>query len=430
MGHRGNNNSILARIPGGGLIIFVIFITGFLLVNPSEIPAFHLLMGLMFVYIVGVIDDLRDLDLGKKVILQLVAITYLSFFGIRISFMTNPVDGFIYFNLASIPVTVIWIFVLVNMVNLLEELEGLSVGISIMSSFFILLIARDLGRDLTADLVLILFLGLILIKIANEYFERNLRMGNSGSMLVGSILAIISVSGAVKSMALFSLLLPLIIMGVPLLNGIFALGNILFYKNSSGQFKNKLLHHLFLDWGLTEQQSRYSFYVLSLIFGLLGLVLVNVTTTQSLIIITTVLIVMGIIFQELSRGNLGHERLKNVKLLKDIQLDLYQIRDIVHYKKVNGELEMIRNELSQLRRVISVKIPDYLQKAVEETSVNRDQIAEEGTAAQLESIITVIDEIMETYSLERENLNYILEDYSDELEEIVKILDDIYRKIK
>ena len=421
---------ILSRkVPIGGLFILFLFILVYLLISPEEIPGFHLILGLIFVYLVGVIDDLKDLKLSRFVILQLLAISYLAVFGIRVGFITNPVEGFIFLGISSIPVTIAWVFTLVNMINLLEGLRGLSVNISLISSFFILIISWSLERQLTVILVILLLFALIIIKITNRFFNTNFRLGSSGSMLVGSILAIISISGAVKSMAFFSLLLPVIIMGVPLLNGIFALWNGV-VGNSGVEQKNKLLHHLLIDWGLTVQQSRYVFYVLSFIFGLLGLVLVHVTTTQSLIIIIIVSLALIIIFQELSRGNLSRQYLDNVKLLKDIQLVLYQIRDEVQYKKVNGEMSKINDELSALKQVISGKIPDYLQKAVEEISVNSGKIKARNTMGQLNSCISFIEEIFEIYSQERENLDYILRDYKDELQEIVFILNDIYSEIK
>ena len=423
-------DNVNTKIPAGGLLVLVFFITAFLVINPEGIPRFPLVMGLLLVYLAGIIDDYNNLELRTDIFLQLVAISYLAAFGIRVSLITNPVDGFIFLDISSIPVTIAWIFILVNMINLLEGLQGLSVNISVISLLFILIIAWALERQVTVFLVLVLLAALLVIKIINRYFNKKMRLGSSGSMLVGSILAIISISGAVKSMAFFSLLLPIIILGVPLLNGIFALGSSFFKNEKKGKQRDKLLHHLLIDWGLTEQQSRYVFYVLSVIFGLLGLVLVHVTTTQSLIVIILVIVALVIIFQELSRGNLAQKQLNNVKLLKEIQLTLYQIRDVVKYKKINGEMEKINNELTELKRVIAGKIPDYLQKAVEKAPASSEQIKNMDTVGQLNTCISLISDILNIYNLERKNLDYILNDYNKELKEIVCILEEIHADIK
>jgi len=424
------NIPLMSRLPGGGLLILVIFVTGYLLVNPADVPALHTVLGLFFIYLVGIVDDLWSPGLLEKTLLQLAAVSYLAFFGIRVSFITNPIDGFIYLNVSSIPLTVIWIFLLVNMINLLEGLEGLAADIPLISSFFILIIAWNLERQLTVILVVLLLGALVLIKIAERYFGRELSLGSSGSMLVGSILAIISISGAVKGMAFFSLLLPVLLLGAPLLNGLVGLWQKVSREKSSHQIRNRLLHHLLIDWGLTQRQSCYIFYGLSMVFGLLGLLLANMAAAQSVIIMLVVFLSLVFVFRELRHSQATGERLKNVKLLKDIQLNLYQIRDIVHYKKVNGELEVINRELEAIQEVLSRKIPAYLQKAVNGVSVSPEEMEQQGPVGQLNSIIQALEEILTSYSREQENLNYILQDNQDELEEIVEFFDEIYEKLR
>lgn len=421
-------DNFFEKYPVGGLFLYLTFIISYIFLNPVDTPVYHLYSGLTLIYLVGLIDDYKDLNFKLKLLFQLMAIFYLVYFGVKVNFITNPVEGFIYLEELSIPVTILWIFTLVNLINLLVGIRDLIYGITIIPTIFVALIAWDLGRNLSAALALILVISLLLLKIVNKYFKKNWELGNSGSMLTGAILAIISISGAVKSITFLSLLLPLMVMGVPVLNGLIGLIIIFIKKKRLTQLRTKLLHHLLLDWGLTEKQSRMAFYLLSLLFGVVSFLLIKVTRAQSLIIIAILLFFLVIGLQELRRGIFKKEELKNVKLLKDIQLNLYQIKDIIKMRTINGDLKIISQELNDLQKVISVKIPDYMKNVYEETSAVSEK--ESDINVQVTNMIDLIDEVITNYSMELDNLDFILNEYKGELEETVEYLDNLYLRLK
>ncbi|MFW6311539.1 MAG: MraY family glycosyltransferase [Nanoarchaeota archaeon] len=423
-----NKNKFFKYYPSGGLILFLVFIFSYSLLRDTEIPIFHLLLGLTLVYLVGLIDDYKDLRLRNKILLQLVAVFYLCYFGIRVSFITNPIDGFFYLESFSIPITIIWVLLLVNMFNLLEGIKDLAIGVANISSIIIWLIAWDLGRNDTAILALLITVVLTFFNICNKYFNKNYRLGNSGSMLLGAIMAIITISGALKSVTFISLLLPLLIVGVPILNGLVGLYNVITTKQTNNQIRVKLLHHLFLNWGLTEGQSRMAFYFLSVIFGMLAFLLIKITTTQSLIIILLILFFLVLVLHGLRSGELRNKRLENVKLLKDIQLNLYQIKDIVRTRKINGDIKVVKQELDELGSVIINKIPIYIKEIVDESAIT--QAEDLSINEQIDDTINIIEEVINTYSNELENLDYILKEYKEDLKETVEILDKLYIKLK
>ncbi|MFW6230138.1 MAG: hypothetical protein ACOC4L_04070, partial [Halanaerobium sp.] len=295
-------------------------------------------------------------------------------------------------------------------------------------TIFIALIAADLGRYLSAQLALITAMVLIYLKVRNKLRGSEWELGNSGTMFCGAVLAIISISGAVKSIAFISLILPVIILGVPLINGFVGFISVLARRKKLTQLRTKMLHHLLLEWGLTEKESRMVFYFTSFLFGLVAVLLANIATDQSLIIILLVLFFLAIGLQELRGGKLREDRLNNVKLLKDIELNLYQIKDIIRIRVLNGNREKIKDELQEIEEVISGKVPDYMKQVLKETAVTKEE--EKGVEEEVEDMINLIEDVIASYRPQLKNLDYILEEYRDELEEMAENLDEVYLRLK
>ena len=413
--------------PLGGLLVFLIFMIGFFALRGNYSINLHLLAGLALIYLIGVIDDYKDLTAKLKLFLQLAVISYLVFYGIRVTYVTNPFEGFIYFENLSVPVTVIWILMMVNLMNLLNALKGMASGIAMITSVFIIIIAWDLGRMFTVVFAGILLAGLIITRILNRK-NGNWELGNSGSMLIGALLAIISIVGAVKSVTFISLFLPVILLGVPIINGFIGLYQVIFSpKYKLNQLRTRMLHHVLLDWGISEDQSRQILYIITFVFGLAAFLLTKITTTQSFMIIILIAFFLLVYFRELRHNAAKRHKLVNVKLLKDIQLNLYQIRDKLQYKLANGELTTVREEISELETILIKRIPNYLRDI---DNFNYEFTDDDSISYQLEEILNFIENIFDNYYSEYENLNYILRDYNYELRETKENLDQIYMKLK
>ena len=421
------NNKKNVSYPLGGLLVFIIFMIGFFFLRGNYSINLHLLSGIALIYLIGLADDYKDLSAKVKLFLQLAVISYLVFYGIRVTYVTNPFEGFIYFEELSIPVTVVWILMMVNLMNLLNVLKGMASGIAMITSVFIIIIAWDLGRMFTVVLAGVLLAGLIVAGLMNRK-NGNWELGNSGSMLIGALLAIISIVGAVKSVTFISLFLPVILLGVPIINGFIGLYQVIFRsKFKLNQLRTRMLHHVLLDWGMSEDQSRQILYIITFVFGLAAFLLTKITTTQSFMIIILIAFFLLVYFRELRDNSAKKNRLVNVKLLKDIQLNLYQIRDKLQYKLANGELTTVREEISELETILSKRIPSYFRD-VNNFDYNFND--DDSISYQLEEILNVIENVFDTYYSEFDNLNYILRDYQSELRETKEKLDQIYMKLK
>ena len=129
----------------GGLAMFLGFLLSTLLFSKIDTQVRGMLLGCVLVVITGVIDDIVPLKWWLKLLLQIAAALVAVFSGIRIEVFTNPIpflgSEWLILQELSIPITVLWIVLVTNSVNLIDGLDGLAVGVSAIDSVAMLVIA-------------------------------------------------------------------------------------------------------------------------------------------------------------------------------------------------------------------------------------------------------------------------------------------------
>ena len=253
---------------------------------------FHELVGLLvsgtLIVAVGLIDDYKNLPAKVKLLGQVLAACVLVAFDVRIDFITDPFGDFIFLEYFAAPATVFWIVGLTNTVNLIDGLDGLAAGVSSIAAVTIFLVA--LQQDFL--LVAVLTAALAGAAIGFLYYNFNparIFMGDTGSMFLGFMLAGISVIGAVKSAATIALIVPILALGLPILDTAFAIvrryrGGVPIFKPDKGH-----LHHRLLDLGFTQRQAVLLMYVISALLGLSAVVLNEVSSGIAVLIVVCVL---------------------------------------------------------------------------------------------------------------------------------------------
>ena len=275
----------------GGIGIYAAFMVSILvqLLFVDLTPEYMMsLIGLMvggtIIVAIGIIDDYCDLPAKVKLLGQIIAASVLVIaFDVRIDFVTDPLGDFIYLEWFAIPATIFWIVGLTNTVNLIDGLDGLAAGVSSIAAVTIFLVAM-----VTAALA-----GAAVGFLYYNFNPARIFMGDTGSMFLGFILAGISVVGAVKSAATIALIVPILALGLPILDTTFAI--VRRARNHRPIFKPDKghLHHRLLARGFTQKQAVLLMYVVSALFGLCALALTAVSTQAATLII---LIVAGAVF--------------------------------------------------------------------------------------------------------------------------------------
>ncbi len=272
----------------GGLAIYFAFMVAALFTVDLTKEVVGLLTGATVILIVGIIDDFKSLPAKVKLMGQIIAAIVLVLFDVRIDCITNPFgDMFFLSEYLAIPITIFWIVGLTNTVNLIDGLDGLAAGVSTIAAITILLVALQQGFLLVAVLTAALA-GAAMGFLQYNFNPAKIFMGDTGSMFLGYMLAGISVLGAVKSAATIALIVPILALGLPILDTTFAI--VRRYLNGTPIFKPDRghLHHRLLDMGFTQKQAVLLMYVISGGLGLSAIALTEVSRGFGLLIILAV----------------------------------------------------------------------------------------------------------------------------------------------
>ncbi|MDY4696650.1 MraY family glycosyltransferase [Selenomonas montiformis] len=279
----------------GGIGIYAAFMAAiFSVLSFVEVTAevrtelIGLMVGGSLIVLVGVIDDYKNLPAKVKLVGQILAAAVLVIaFDVRIDFITDPFGDYIYTEWLAIPVTIFWIVGLTNTVNLIDGLDGLAAGVSTIASITIFLVALQQGILLVAVLTAALA-GAAFGFLYYNFNPARIFMGDSGSMFLGYMLAGISVIGAVKSAATIALIVPILALGLPILDTTFAIvrryrGGVPIFKPDKGH-----LHHRLLDLGFSQRQAVLLMYVISALLGLSAVALTEVSSQFAILIVCVV----------------------------------------------------------------------------------------------------------------------------------------------
>ena len=236
----------------GGLAIYCGFMAAILaMLNFAELTqevangVIGLLLGGTLIVIIGLIDDYKNLPAKVKLLGQILAACVVVYFDVRIDVITDPFGDYLYLEYLAAPATVFWIVGLTNTVNLIDGLDGLAAGVSTIASITIMLVA------LQEDVMIVALFTAALAGAALGFLRYNFNpakifMGDTGSMFLGFILAGISVIGAVKCTATIALIVPILALGLPIMDTTFAIirryrGGVPIYKPDQGPLPPPLL---------------------------------------------------------------------------------------------------------------------------------------------------------------------------------------------
>jgi UDP-GlcNAc:undecaprenyl-phosphate GlcNAc-1-phosphate transferase len=252
-GGRRVNRSTVPRL--GGLALFFGTFVPALAFLPLGSETKGLLLGMAVATTIGAIDDFRGLVWWEKLGGQIAAAAIPTGFGIWVHRFTFPVIGVHSLpEWVGIPLTILWIVAIMNMVNFLDGLDGLAAGVCAISGGTFCLIALSLGRPQPAILAAIV-LGACLGFLRHNFYPARIFMGDSGAMLLGFTLGALAIQGLLKTAAVATLLFPLLVLAVPILDTSFVVAKRLKYGEPLHQADRYHLHHRFLNIGFSQRRA-------------------------------------------------------------------------------------------------------------------------------------------------------------------------------
>lgn len=216
----------------GGTVVFAGFISAVFAcfpvlpneLTPREIYAvLGISLGAALSFLLGLFDDLFSLPAGRKFLFQVLIATAGILFGIKIGFLSGFDSEYIYLSgPLTVILTIFWITALVNAINLIDGLDGLATGITSIAAAAFLVLGLIQGQ-IAASLLSAAVLGASLGFLPYNFHPAKVFLGDSGSLLLGYLLATISIIGPFKTTTAFTVVLPILILGLPLFDTSYAI---------------------------------------------------------------------------------------------------------------------------------------------------------------------------------------------------------------
>jgi UDP-GlcNAc:undecaprenyl-phosphate GlcNAc-1-phosphate transferase len=285
----------------GGLAVFCGFVAGLVFaawVTGNWTPPSHgvywrgLALAATGMLLVGLVDDLWGLGFRWKFVAQIVAAVYVWQCGFRIDLITHPFGGYLYLEWLSLPLTVLWVVGVTNAVNLIDGLDGLATGIALITTSAVAIIAAA-RAELGVTAASVALAGSLAGFLRFNFNPARIFLGDSGSLFLGFVLAVTSARGSQKGPTAVAVLIPLLVMGLPLLDTSLAVVRRLYRLGSRGarstqptlryvvrnidhvfQPDRQHIHHSLLELGLSHRFAVLVLYGVGSLFALCAFALV------------------------------------------------------------------------------------------------------------------------------------------------------------
>ncbi|HEX6489945.1 MAG TPA: MraY family glycosyltransferase [Gaiellaceae bacterium] len=257
----------------GGLAIVIGIAVPIVVFLKPEGRYLGIVLGTLMVAAIGLIDDIRGINAGIKMLgIVVAALIPVAGFGMTWQNVGVPVLGNFTLGWASYPVTVLWIAALANLVNLIDGLDGLASGIVAIASGSFALLAASFARTDAAILAAIVC-GATLAFLRHNYHPAKIFMGDTGALALGFLLAAVAVQGVLKTAATIALAGPLLVLAVPILDTSFVVLKRLKYKRSPFAPDQNHFYHRFMRIGFTQRRTAAYLHVWALLLSAYAILL-------------------------------------------------------------------------------------------------------------------------------------------------------------
>jgi UDP-GlcNAc:undecaprenyl-phosphate GlcNAc-1-phosphate transferase len=298
----------------GGLAVFFGFVAGLALAgyltgtlgDVARVSVYHgLTVAATGLLLAGLLDDVWGLSFLWKFGAQIAAASYVWSCGFQIESVTNPLGGTLHLGVASLPLTVLWIVGITNAVNLIDGLDGLATGTALITTAAVAVIAIA-RSELGTAAACVALAGSLAGFLFYNFNPARIFLGDSGSMFLGFVLAVTAVRGSQKGTTAVALLVPLLVLGLPVLDTSFTVVRRLNRLRSQGagspssaRYVLRNIHHVFLpdrghihhrllEIGLSHRRAVVTLYVVAAVFAVsaFSLVLLRTVWVAALLLVT------------------------------------------------------------------------------------------------------------------------------------------------
>ncbi len=255
-----------------------------------------LLLGSTFMFWVGLHDDIKGVRVRTKLAAQIAVALMVCMAGIHIHEITIRNLGVIHLGWFCYVVTFVWIIGITNAVNLIDGLDGLAGGISAIACGAIAAMAM-LQDNWILAVTMVAICGSLLGFLFFNFHPARIFMGDCGSLFLGFVIATASIMTATKSVALFGICLPILVLGIPIFDTLLSMLRRFVGRRGIMSPDRGHFHHRLMDMGLKQHHVAIIAYIITSIITALGLIMVTTTGRSSVVLFLACLLLLLLVFR-------------------------------------------------------------------------------------------------------------------------------------
>ncbi len=256
----------------GGIGIYGGFLLGYMLFGQHSVQMNAILIGSFIILVTGIFDDIKPVPAKYKLIGQIVGAAIIPLYGGILLKDISAFGMYLDFGIFAYPITILFIVAIINCINLIDGLDGLSSGIS--SIYFLtvgiigLLLNNSNGLDVSLTFIM---LGSTLGYLVHNFPPAKIFMGDSGSMFLGYIIAVIALLGF-KNITLTSVIIPILLLAIPIMDTLFAILRRAINHKPLGMPDKNHLHHQLLKLNLSKRKTVLLIYLIDILFAIASII--------------------------------------------------------------------------------------------------------------------------------------------------------------
>lgn len=272
-GHRKIHEEAIPNL--GGIVIFFGFLLSLLFVIQIEGQFRALLIGGVIILLLGVVDDIANLSPKHKFVIQMIPALIVIIYNSDLinNFIVDQLKSFDLLGYLLYPILIFWIVGVTNSINIIDGLDGLACGVSLIALVTFLILG--LRQNLEAlSLISIALAGSMLAFLRFNFYPAKIFLGDSGSTFAGFMLASVGALWVLKSGNAFFIFIPIIILALPIFDTLFAIWRRYRGHHPIFQADKGHLHHRLLARGISHKNIVLVLWGVSAICSLIALIIV------------------------------------------------------------------------------------------------------------------------------------------------------------
>ncbi len=289
----------------------------------------NMLLGSVIIFALGLYDDIRELTPPAKLVVQILAAAIIIYEGFYTQFFTPRFDNVLVAQILNILLTFVWVIGITNAMNLLDNMDGLAGGIALITALVLSLIFFNI-QDIELLVVALTLAGSVSGFLVFNFPPAKIFMGDSGSLFLGFILAILAIARQPQASNVVAILgVPTLLFLIPILDTVMVTVTRVLKGQSPAQGGRDHASHRLIAFGLSPRKVLLVFYIVALLSGLVAARLESIRYWYSLVLVPILIIGIALAVSYLSGVKVvGLGEVKNTSKFSTL------INDLTHRRRI------------------------------------------------------------------------------------------------